>query len=104
MECPILWQKRVEQEIENNPNFEQIERNYRDLELEFHNIYNSAKLHDLGRLKKGQLPNSFIIPKFKDPPNKSKLIFSYLDIFSKCIEGTHMAFLQLKEKIQNLIF
>src|SRR6202012_6004430 len=69
----------------------------------FRSIYISEKLKEIGHWKNGQLPKSFVIPKFKDPPNKSRLICSYYqhclkDVFRNLSFALTWAFLQLKGK------
>ena len=106
VECPILWEKRIKKEITENSNFEEIREENQKIEEKFWEMYSKNNFKTLGRWKNGTLPYSFVIPKYKDPPNKSRLICSYSqhflkEIFQLTSHALTWMFSSLKGKIRN---
>ena len=78
VECPHLFQTRTRKEIDECKSLINIKhKTETEIIREIRNIYDQEGLKEYGRWINGTLPYMYVIPKDKDPPNKSRLIASY---------------------------
>ena len=80
VECPFIFKNRINKEIAHCPSF-QIAKNVTSNSIldRLRNYYNDFRMYKFGRWTNGTLPYLYIIPKDKDPVNKSRLISSYVN-------------------------
>src|SRR5207248_1158455 len=77
VECPVLLGRRIATEVGNNPAFLPVKISCKKILENWQVLFRKNDLEKFGRLKNGKVPNSFVIPKYKSPLDKSRLISSY---------------------------
>ena len=76
VECPLLYQARLEQNTEDKLVFEEVDEE-RDVMEEVKREWKEKGLQRYGGWLQGTTPYMYVIPKEKDPVNKTRLIASY---------------------------
>ena len=79
IECPVAFKKRIDKEIANCKSLTLTRKTTPQIIHDLKEDYEVNNLKRFGRWKNGSLPYMYIIPKDKDPYNKSRLIASYFD-------------------------
>ena len=77
IECPIAFKERLLKETDKCTSLKKITKSRAAALKEISDHYQALNLHRFGKLLSGQLPYMYVIPKDKDPINKSRLIASY---------------------------
>jgi len=79
IECPAVFKKRIDKEIINCKSLTLTRETPQQIIQNLREEYDMNDLKRFGRWKNGSLPYMYVIPKDKDPYNKSRLIASYYD-------------------------
>ena len=79
IECPAAFKKRIDKEISNCNSLTITKETAPQIIQNLKQEYDANNLKKFGRWRNGSLPYMYIIPKDKDPYNKSRLIASYYD-------------------------
>ena len=79
IECPVAFKKRIDKEIVRCPSLTLTKETAPQIIQNLKEEYEINNLKRFGKWKNGSLPYMYIIPKDKDPYNKSRLIASYWD-------------------------
>ena len=76
VECPKAYQERLKQNTDDTKVFEEV-KDERTLLLGIKERFHNLGLEKFGKILPGTLPYMYVIPKQKDPLNKTRLIASY---------------------------
>src|SRR5215468_6309130 len=106
VECPKKLEQRLIREIFQNQAFVNVPFSISQVEQNFRQVFEDYELTPYGKWRNGLLPNTFVIPKWKDPLAKSRVISSYFRHPLRCVYKTASAvltwlFLSTKGRIKH---